>query len=45
MKTPTHSVSYPSMSERLVLSGCDFNVPLDLIKAERVIRNIILAIA
>jgi len=44
MKTSTQIVSYPSMSERLVLSGCDFNVPLDLIKAERVIRNIILVI-
>ena len=38
-------VSYPSISERLVLSGCEFNVPIDLIKAERLIRNIILVIS
>ena len=44
MKTLTQNVTYPSICEKLLLSGCDFNVPLDLIKAERVTRNIILTI-
>jgi len=44
MKTSTQNISFPSMSERLVLAGCEFHVPLDLIKSERVIRHIVLMI-
>ncbi len=45
MKTIIQVLTYPSMSERLILSGCEFNVPGDLVKAERLIRSIILAIS
>ena len=42
MKFSPENMTYPSMSQTLILSGCDSNVPGDLIKAERFVRYIIL---
>jgi len=43
MKPNTQVLTYPSMSETLLLGKCDFYIPRDLIIAERAIRHILLA--
>jgi len=44
MKPHPQVLTYPSISETLLLGKCDFYIPRDLIKAERVIRYIVLSL-